>query len=219
MFNVCAGCGLYAVDKEIRPLAGTLALAVCPHCGHGHPFRQLPLFLLTGASGTGKTTLCLELAAAQSRAEPWVPACVYLEQDILWRNEYVDPENGYRAFRDTWLRVAKNVGQAGRPAVLCGSAVPMQFEACPERRYVAGLHCLALICDDDLLRERLLARPEWRGSSGTAFVDQMIAFNRWFREQGPDPSSGIVLLDTSTLSVREAARQVAAWIQGRLREE
>jgi len=218
MYNVCAECGLYAVDKEIRPLAGTLALAVCPHCGYGQTFRQLPLFLLTGASGSGKTAVCLELAAAQLRAEPWVPACVYLEQDILWRAEFVDLENDYRAFRDVWLRVAKNVGQAGRPVVLCGSAVPGQFEACPERRYFAGLHCLALTCDDDLLRERLVVRPEWRGSGGAEFLDRMIAFNRWFRERAPEPTSGIALLDTSALSVGETARQVAVWIRGCLRE-
>lgn len=112
MFHVCPQCGLYDEEREIRQQAGELALAVCPHCGYGHLFRRLPLFMLTGASGAGKTAVGLELVNAQLRAEAWVPECVYLEQDILWRDEFVDPENEYRAFRTVWLRVAMNVRSA-----------------------------------------------------------------------------------------------------------
>jgi len=216
MLNVCPRCGLYAEEKAIRPGAGALSLAVCPHCGHSQPFRQLPLFVLTGASGSGKTAVCLELVDAQLRGEPWVPGCVYLEQDILWRDEFVDPENGHRAFRNTWLRVAKNVGQGGRPVVLFGSAVPEQYEVCPERRYFAVVHYLALVCDDEPLRERLQARPEWRRSGDTAFLERMTAFNGWFWENGQSSQPAIELLDTSALSVRETARRVANWIRAGL---
>jgi hypothetical protein len=219
MFNVCSHCGLYAEEKHVRQGAGSDAVALCPHCGYGHPFRQLPLFVITGASGSGKTAVGLELVEAQRRAEPWVPDYVYLEQDILWRDEFVDPENDYQAFRNMWLRVAKNVGQAGRPVVLCGSAVPEQYERCPERRYFADIHYLALVCNDDLLRERLAARPGWRRSGNAAFLDQMLEFNRWFVENARAKEPGMTLLDTSALSVRESAMQVAGWIQACLQEE
>jgi hypothetical protein len=219
MFNVCSQCGLYAEGKEIRQRMGADPLAICPHCGHGSPFRQLPLFVITGASGAGKTAVGLELVEAQLRAESWVPDCVYLEQDILWRDEFADPENSYRAFRNMWLRMAKNIGQAGRPVVLCGSAVPEQYECCPERRYFAAIHYLALVCDDDLLRGRLVARPGWRRSGSDGFVDQMIAFNRWFRENAQASEPRITLLDTSGLPVRESAMQVASRIQACLPEE
>ena len=188
---VCPECGLYAEHKEIRERAGADPLALCPHCGYGHPFRQLPFFVLTGASGAGKTAVCLELVGAQLRGEPWVPDCVYLEGDILWRDEFADPENGYRAFRNLWLRVAKNVGQGGRPVFLCGSTVPEQYEACPERRYFTTIHFLALICDDRVLRERLEARPGWRRSGSMAFLEQMVAFNRWFCEHAQDTEPSI----------------------------
>jgi hypothetical protein len=125
MFNTCPGCGQYSVEKTIDP-AGPFA--VCPFCGHRHRFLQLPLFVVTGASATGKTTVCLALQSS-------LPECVVLECDVLWRPEFADPENDYRAFRDVWLRLAKNIGQAGRPVVLCGSAIPAQYEPCPERRY------------------------------------------------------------------------------------
>jgi hypothetical protein len=218
MLNVCSQCGLYADEKAIDPQAGELCLAVCPHCGHGHLFRRLPLFVLTGASGAGKTAVGAELVNARLRDEPWVPDCVFLEQDILWREEFVDPEKGYFAFRNLWLRLAKNVGQTGRPIVLCGSAVPEQYETCPERRYFSTMHYLALVCDGGLLRERLLARPGWRHSGSDTFIAQMIAFNRWFVEHGQSAEPAIELLNTSKLSVCNTARRVAAWIQSRLKE-
>ncbi len=220
MFNVCPRCGLYAQDKEIEPQDDSVGIgvAICPHCGYRHPFRRLPLFVLTGASGAGKTAVCLELVGAQLAGASWVPDCVFLEQDILWRDEFADPENAYRAFRNTWLRVAKNIGQGGRPVVLCGSAVPEQYETCPDRRYFTSVHYQALICDDDLLRERLVARPGWRRSGDAVFLDRMTEFNRWLRENARRTEPPIALLDTTNLSLRESAEQVAGWIRACLRK-
>jgi hypothetical protein len=174
----------------------------------------LPLFVLTGASGAGKTAVSLELARVQLEGAPWAPDCVLLEQDILWRDEFTDPENDYYAFRNMWLRVAKNVAQGGRPVLLCGSAVPEQYEACTERRYFTVIHYLALICNDERLRERLAARPGWRQSGDASFLERMLAFDRWFREHARDASPPIALLDVTDLSVRESAERVAHWIRG-----
>ena len=76
MFNTCARCGSYHADKIIDP-AGPFA--VCPECGHRHSFRQLPLFVVTGASGAGKSTVCMELAQRTDDV-------VVMESDILWQN-------------------------------------------------------------------------------------------------------------------------------------
>jgi hypothetical protein len=138
---------------------------------------------------------------------------VFLEQDILWRAEFARPEDEYRAFRNLWLRVAKNVGQGGRPVVLCGSAVPDQYEACPERRYFAGIHYLALVCGDDLLVKRLKSRPGWRHSGDAGFVHEMVTFNRWFRENARHTKPPMALLDNSALSVQESAERVAEWVR------
>ena len=55
MFNVCPNCGEYSVEKRIDTSG---PYAVCPHCHHAHPFLMQPLFLISGASGTGKTDIC-----------------------------------------------------------------------------------------------------------------------------------------------------------------
>jgi hypothetical protein len=120
VFNVCPNCEEEHADKIIDPEG---AYAVCPDCNYRHKFVRLPLFVLTGASGAGKTTTCLALAA---RANDLVA----LESDILWREEFNQPETNYRDYREMWLRVCKNISQAGKPVILCGAALPSQFEQC-----------------------------------------------------------------------------------------
>ena len=82
MFNVCHHCGIYRADKTIDPAGSN---AICPECGHSHPFRRLPLITIGGASGTGKSVLLQALAGS-------VSAAVCLETDILWRPEFNRPE-------------------------------------------------------------------------------------------------------------------------------
>lgn len=206
MFNVCPACGAYSEDKRIDPSG---PFAICPHCGHAHRFERLPLFVITGASGTGKTTLCLHLATRTHQ-------CIFMESDILWMPVFNQPEEDYRPYRNLWLRMVKNIHQAGRPVVLCGSAVPEQFENCVERRYVDTIHYLALICKEDELERRLRARPGWRKSADDPFIERMVAFNAWLCEHAASTQPPMTLLDTTALSIAGAAEQVMAWIRDRL---
>jgi hypothetical protein len=208
MFNVCPSCGKYEEKKDVD-LVGPFA--ICPFCGHQYRFVRLPLFVITGASATGKTTVCLELSRV-------LPDCVALECDILWRAEFNQPENDYADFRNTWLRVAKNIGQSGRPVVLCGSAVPGQYESCPERRYLAEIHYLAFVCEDGELVRRLRARPEWRGSGDPKTIEAMRAFNRWFVENADLTQPPMTVLDTTRLTVEQSVAQTVRWVGARLTE-
>jgi len=181
-------------------------LTVCPVCGHGEPFRQLPLFIVAGASGTGKTTVCRRVMRAAT-------GVVALDDDILWRPEFDTPADGYRAFFETWLRLAVNIAQAGRPVALfgAGAGVPGNIEPCVHRRYFSAVHYLALVCDDAALAERLRARPAWRGNSAAAFIAEQQQFNQWFKDhaQGVPP---IRLVDTTQAGEELAAAAVMAWI-------
>lgn len=209
MFNVCPACGEYSDEKTVDPRG---PFAVCPSCGHEHLFRRLPLFVVTGASATGKSTVCLALPQA-------VAECVALDCDILWRTEFADPRDGYRDFRNVWLRLAKNIGQSGRPVVLCGSAVPEQYEACPERRYFTAIYYLALVCEDDELVRRLTARPGWRDSSQSGFIERMLAFNQWFRSHASTTQPQIAVMDTTRSTVEQTVDRVAGWVRDFLLED
>jgi len=208
MMNVCFNCGLYRADKVIDP-AGPHA--ICPECGYRHPFLRLPLLIVSGASGTGKSTVCHNLLGALQEA-------VLLDSDILWRSEFDKPESNYRDFFETWLRVCKNIAQSGRPVVLFGAGVgvPENMEPCVERRYFSVLHYLALICEDETLTERLQGRPGWRGSNTPAYIEEQLKFNRWFQVQGKETQPAIELVDTTRIPVSQTTQQVAAWISARV---
>jgi hypothetical protein len=203
MFNVCHNCGLYRADKIIDPYG---PYAICPECGHKHPFRRLPLLIVSGASGSGKSSVCQAMLGK-------LEDVILLDSDILWRAEFNKPETNYRDFFETWLRMAKNISQSGRPVVLFGAGmgVPENIEPCIERRYFSDIHYLALVCDDEVLAQRLKERPAWRGSGEQAYMDTHIQFNCWFKEQRKI-NTPISLIDTTNVSLETTIEQVKTWI-------
>lgn len=208
MLNICVNCGLYRPDKIIDP-AGPYA--ICPECGHRHLFRPLPLFIVSGASGAGKSTVCHQLLGK-------VTDVVLLDSDILWRPEFESLGAPAPNFFETCLRVAKSVGQSGRPVVLFGSGVgvPDNIEPCIERRYFANVHYLALVCSDAVLASRLRGRPEWRQTHAPEDVSRQIAFNQWFKGRPRDLTPAVELLDTTSSSISSTAEEITAWIRAKM---
>jgi AAA domain-containing protein len=206
MMNVCSQCGMYHADKVIDP---TGPFAICPECGFKNPFRMLPLLIVTGASGAGKSTACQHLVGQVTQA-------VLLDSDILWRPEFNSPETNHRDYFELWLRLCKNISQSGRPVVLFGAGVgvPENIEPCIERRYFSNVHYLALVCSDSTLSERLQARPLWRGTRDAAYIDGHIRFNRWFQEYDRQPA--IERIDTTNTLPEVTVAQVSSWIDEHL---
>ncbi len=95
-------------------------------------------------------------------------------------------------------------------------AIPANVEPCVERRYFSETHYLALVCDDDLLAQRLQKRSGWRGFDDPVIIERNIEFNRWFKENTGQTNPPLELLDTSRISVEETAQQVAGWIRGKV---
>ena len=77
MFNTCDVCGAYRVDKIIDDVRGH---ATCPECGHRHSFVCSPLLLVSGASGTGKSTVFRRMQGTLTDA-------VLFDSEILWETE------------------------------------------------------------------------------------------------------------------------------------
>lgn len=209
MLNICENCGNYRADKTIDPSG---PYAICPECGHRHNFRYSPLWVVSGASGSGKSTVCNRLAGRFQQV-------VILDSDILWREAFNTPENKYADFFETWLRMCKNIAQSGRPVVLfgAGAGVPENLENCIERRYFSTIHYLALVCPDEVLTQRLQDRPAWRLANLPEFIGEQKRFNQWFLNyniNGNQPA--IRLLDTSLLSLEETAQEITTWIKENL---
>ena len=204
MTNVCPACGAYRADKIVDAETETVA---CPECGGRQPLRLLPLMLVGGPSGAGKSAVLRELV---SRNLP----VVLLDADALWSPHFDDPGSNYREFFDTWLRIAKNIHQSGRPCVLFGggAAVPHNITQCVEARYFSRLHYLALIADDEILRARLRARPAWRQTSDEQFARAQIEVAAWLRTSEEATQHAVTLVDTTHEPVAASAARVAEWV-------
>lgn len=211
MLNICFKCGSYRADKIIDPQG---PVAICPECGYRHHFLYLPLLIVSGASGAGKSSVCHHLMGTYQDA-------VLLDTDILWRDAFNQPENNYQDFFETWLRMCKNIHQSGKPVVLFGAGfgVPENLENCVERRYFPEIRYLALTCSDEILSTRLQQRPKWRGNKHQGFIDEQQRFNQWFIKYTKNHSQPpIKLLDTSQKTVPETADDVKIWIKENLKQ-
>lgn len=204
MLFVCAHCGRYRDDQIIDPSG---PYAICPECGCQQPFKYLPLMVVGGASGSGKSVVCRSLLAQN-------PDAVLLDSDILWRPEFNTPENHYREFFETWLRVCMNIHQSGRPVILFGAGfgVPENLESCVARRYFPRIYYHALVCAPAELEKRLRERPVWRGSAEPEFLEAQINFNHWLSEYNGVPN--IRITDTTSMSIYQSTFSVFNWMSG-----
>jgi AAA domain len=207
MFNVCTACGLSHVEPEFDG-SGHL---VCGSCGDRRAFRRLPLLLVGGPAGAGKSTVGAALVGELGEA-------VVIEADLLWRREFDTPEDGYREYSRLWLRLAAHISQSGKPVALFGAgfAVPHGVEPLPERRLFSAVHYLGLVCDDRVLVSRLRARPSWRNTTDE-LIHEHVKFNHWLREYAATTEPPVTLIDTTSAAVPVTAALVASWVRGRVR--
>jgi hypothetical protein len=161
----------------------------CPGCGSRlHVASRAPLFVVTGASCSGKTAILAPLAAALAAD------CVTFDADVLMdaagalsRDQPID----WPAFHAAWLAVAHGVAQSGLPTVLLAPIGPGSPESLPARRRIGDIRYLVLDCPDDVRRQRMAARPRWRLHDVEEQVNWAAGFGRTCR----------------TVSTRPAARQ------------
>lgn len=177
-------------------------------CGATRPLRHLPLFVLTGASGTGKTAVCERLLHT-------FPECVVLESDVLLGTLKSWFDEDIQDYWNHWLRLILHIHQEGRPVLLCGSVMPRHVESAPTRDGIAAIHYLALVCDGTEVERRLRARPAWRACDA-ALIAKQLDFNRWWRSREDGSLATVDLLDTSDADAGGTADRVCRCVRSRL---
>ncbi|MBW3622666.1 MAG: hypothetical protein KY468_04570 [Armatimonadetes bacterium] len=192
---VCPVCGEFVQPAIERGPDG----ARCPNCAHFEPMAVVPLFIVTGPSGAGKTAVVGPLRRL-------LPEWEVFETDILR-----DSGGDWGRVKCNWLRIAHSIAQSGRGTILCGTILPEQIRDCDHRDCFSGIHYLGLLCEDEKLRSRLRARPEWRGCS-EAFIEEQIRLSRWLREHADtDFDPPLTIIETTGKTVEAAAQCIRDW--------
>ncbi len=167
----------------------------CPRCGSESWLPALPLFVVTGASGIGKSTITGPLRSLLS-------GCLVVDTDVILHVAAL----GWDTWRNTWLQLTHAAALGGQATVLTGSLTPDQLEHLPARKLIGPIHFALLDCPDDVLADRLRARPAWRHSSSDASIIEFQRFAAWLR------ASITPSFDTSNTSAAEVADGLAAWV-------
>jgi hypothetical protein len=215
VFTYCPDCGTQTAAVGVDHDAG---IVTCPDCGVERRFESRPLHVVTGASGTGKTTAWRRLVGTVDVA--------VLDWDIMT----FDDDDGYgdhlRGLADDarlgfWLRLCANLGRSGVPVLwFAGDLLPRDINARPESRYFPTIRYCALTCDTETLRDRLRNRRGWAGAREEghpwADLDRQTAINEEQREAGADPESPVETLDTGALDPEETAARLREWVQEEL---
>jgi broad-specificity NMP kinase len=212
--QVCQRCGAFSTDGPVSGDGPGWAVVTCPVCGHGTSFRRLPLFVVTGASGAGKTTTCELLLHT-------FPDVVVLESDVLLAALNSFAVDDIQRYWNHWVRLVVHLHQASKPVLLCGTVLPRHLESAPDRDGLDAVHYLALTCEDAELERRLSARPAWREWNDDRIAEH-VRFNRWWRDQeirdgreGEDAPS-VDIHDTTGVSPERTADMVRIWVRQRL---
>ncbi|MDF2921951.1 MAG: nucleoside kinase [Paenibacillaceae bacterium] len=158
---------------------------------------SFPLFIVTGASGAGKTTVIKELRRILPDLDVF---------DVDATHKFIGDD--WHKIQNIWLRVARNIAQCGRITIICGTMMPWDIEKCEDYSFFSNVYYLNLHCDDETREMRLRAR-KWS--------DEMILehknFAKWLIENAVKAySPPMPIIDTSNTGVTEVAGQIKAWV-------
>lgn len=194
MALVCPGCGDY-----IQPLVSVETQSMrCPTCQHVEAQRIVPLCIVTGTSGVGKTTVVPFLRRL-------LPDWEIFDTDIIHAADW-------QQHRSNWLRLAHAIAQNGRYTLLCGTLLPADIDRCDHRPFFSKVCYLNLHCDDATRAARLVARPVWRQSASSDFITHHRQFAQWLLDHATtDFDPPLLTIDTTNLTPVETARQIQQW--------
>ena len=165
------------------------------------------LFLIGGASGTGKTAICNRLAGSLDKV-------VALDGDIIWSCGNFTPEKT-EAFYDFCLRLCGEIAKSGVSVALfhAGAGVPGNIMGCEAAKLFSEIRFMGLYCSDEALEARLSSRLEWQDQDPSGFINAMKGFNAMYRFYD-QPSPRMEKLDTTDISLDESTKRVSNWIAG-----
>ena len=193
----CDRCGEYAVRRA--GLVEEIGTFRCARCHREFERRVLPLSIVTGASGAGKTSIIPPL-------QRLLTECGVLDKDAMWATTWDMAYNNL-------LRVASALAQGGRHTVIVGTILPEMLDPLSDRCLVGMIRYANLHCDDENRARRLLTRRTW-DIPDDEFIDQHRVFAQWLLDHAAtDFDPPMSTFDTTSRPPGDVARDVAAWVR------
>ena len=170
------------VDDEIR----------CLTCDTARPFVRRPLFLVTGAPATGKSTITPLLAGR-------LPGAAVFDTDLF--GPWSHPE--WEAWASGWLLLVHALAQSGLDAVLVGYGIRRSNVVPLAARDLLGpVRVLNLHLDLDVLRDRLRRR----GTYDAARIERKVMAAVGSHGEADEN------VDVTGLTPQEVAERVLVWL-------
>jgi broad-specificity NMP kinase len=159
--------------------------------------QKVPLFIVTGSSGSGKTFVIKELRKI-------LPDFDIFDIDNLREFGILDEQQ----IRNVWLRVARNTAESGRMTIICGTAMTWDIEKCIDFPYFKHVYYLNLHCDDET-RERRLRERNWPEE----MIQDYKKFAKWLLENADkEYTPPMPIVDTTIADVADVAAQIKKWV-------
>ncbi|MNW30652.1 hypothetical protein D3C74_75440 [compost metagenome] len=156
--------------------------------------KKLPLFVVTGSSGTGKTT-------TSSIVREMLPEFDIFDMDII---NNVD----WNIAKANWLKIAYSISLSGRGTVLFGTMIPENIESADHKDKFDRILYINLHCNDSIREERLKARG-WQDS----VIKEYKNFANWLIQNSSSAfNPPMPTIDTSELSPKEVAQEIKKWV-------
>ena len=152
-----------------------------------------PVFIVTGTSGAGKTTVIPEL---RKRLEDFV---IYDGDSIAIKDHNVAKCN--------WLRIAKSNVASGIKTIICSTIVPENLFECDHTDYF-DIYYINLQISDEAVIERLQNR-NW----DEQLIENYVGFSNWLRNNGETAfNPPLKNIDSENNSLEEVAKQIIKYI-------
>jgi hypothetical protein len=159
--------------------------------------QKVPLFIVTGSSGSGKTYVINDLRRI-------LPDFDIFDIDNLREIGISDEQQ----IRNIWLRVARNTAESGRMTLICGTAMTWDIEKCIDFPYFKHVYYLNLHCDDDT-REKRLRERNWPEE----MIQDYKKFAKWLLENADkEYTPPMPIVDTTFADTADVAAQIKKWV-------
>lgn len=199
MISICPSCKNHEWDKEVK--GDQKQIVHCPKCGHEWSSTGLPLYIITGCSGVGKTTVAMELLHRDKEF-------IILDADYFQFMPSATSED-WAAHIERMQDISADIMQNGRPVVWTQAGCIDRLYDTYNSRFFSDIKCLALTCDPKELRRRMI---EGRNITSEEWLISSNEYNNYFTTHDRIGEVKYEKLDITLMSIEEIADYVTQWV-------